>query len=162
MALQFFTKGLKGQPRSKIIARSIVVTSFAALTIMAVVDENVIFAPLFFLFCLYYLRKLLSAKGQMQKETGKSSQPLSNPAEAKEDLINMLKYYKQLLKNWKWIAAFGWVLSVGLLIYAQSVAVILPVSLACYSTYALIRCRQAVQLIEASPTLQKEGRLLKN
>jgi hypothetical protein len=155
MSLQYIIDRLKGQTRAQFIARTLAMTGFAVLTVMAILEDNVVFAPLFFLFFLHYIRKLLKQKITEQKSAEKIQSASSNQ-KAKEELVNMLQYYKQLLKNWKRIALFGWVLSILLVIYARNVIILFPIGLACYSTYALIRCRQAVQLIEKSSTIRGE------
>ncbi|QDR78896.1 hypothetical protein [Sporomusa termitida] len=164
MIFKTISERLKGQPQGQIAARSIAITGFATLTAMAVLEKNVVFAPLFFLLCLYYLRKLLSKKPHFPKDPSMSSRPVSSSAETKEELLHMLGYYRKLLNSWKWIAVFGWVLSLCLLIYARSIVVILPIGLACYSTYALFRCHQAVHLIVTSPSMmerREEGKRLR-
>ncbi|HWR45684.1 hypothetical protein [Sporomusa sp.] len=154
-------QNIKNQPRGQILARGIAIAGFTVLTVLAILKDNVVFAPLFFLLGAYYVKKLCKKNTADRVDATVASRPVLNPDAAQTELAKMLQYYKRLLKNWQWIAVFGWVLSVGLLIYAPSMVVMITLGLACYSTYALFRCRQAVHLIETSPAMRREGKQLK-
>lgn len=152
-------KGMREKPRGQLIAQGAAVVGFAILTVLALANDNVVFGPAFFLLALYYLRKMAKQENRPAEKVPDESHVASKPEEAKAELTQMLQYYKGLLKNWQWIALFGWVLSITLLLYAPSMVIVITIGLAAYSTYAFIRCRQAVQRIETSPSFNGEGRM---
>lgn len=152
-------KVMKEKPRGQLIAQGSAVVGFAVLTILAIANDNVVFAPIFFLLGLYYLRKMVKQENRSAAKVPDEACTAAKPEDAKAELAQMLQYYKRLLKNWQWIALFGWVLSITLLVYAPSLVIVITIGLAAYSTYAFIRCRQAVQRIETSPSFGGEGRI---
>lgn len=141
----------------QLLAQGTAAVGFAVLSVLAIAGGNVIFGPLFLLLTLYYLRKLLRQPTNPVNEQEGGRCSTDNPEEAKTELTQMLTYYRKLLNNWLWIALFGWVLSVALLIYAPSPVIAVTAGLAAYSTYAFIRCRQAVRRIENSLALSGKG-----
>jgi len=147
---------MRGKKRGQLIAQGAAVFGFAFLGILAVLNENVAFGPLFFLLSLF-LRKMMRAP-RVVKEDAESCLG-DNPEAIKSELLQMLEYYRRLLKSWQWIALFGWILSIALVVYFPSLIVTVTAALAAYSTYAFIRCRQAVRRIENSPAFSGKGGL---
>ncbi len=148
---------MRGKKRGQLIAQGAAVFGFAFLGVLAVLNENVAFGPLFFLLSLFYLRKMMKSP-RVEKEDVVSC-PGDNPEAIKSELLQMLEYYRRLLKSWQWIALFGWILSIALVVYFPSLIVTVTAALAAYSTYAFIRCRQAVRRIENSPAFSGKGGL---
>lgn len=139
------------------LAQGTAAVGFAVLSVLAIAGGNVVFGPLFLLLALYYLKKLLEKPTHAVNEQQKERCSTDNPEAAKTELMQMLTYYRRLLNSWQWIALFGWSLSAVLLIYAPSPVIAVTAGLAAYSTYAFIRCRQAVRRIETSPALGGKG-----
>lgn len=150
---------LRGKKRGQLIAQGTAVIGFAALGVLAVLNENVVFGPLFFLLCLVYLRKMMRSPQEPMEKSDEQIGAGNSPEAVMSELLQMLQYYRRLLKSWQWIALFGWILSIALVVYAPSLVIIVTAALAAYSTYAFIRCRQAVRKIENSPALSGKGGL---
>ena len=148
---------IRKKPGGQLLAQGTAAVGFTVLSVLAIAGDNVVFGPLFLLLALYYLKKLLKKTTHDVNEQQNACCSTGNPDAAKTELMQMLTYYKRLLQNWQWIALFGWSLSAVLLIYAPSPVIVVTAGLAAYSTYAFIRCRQAVRRIETSPALGGKG-----
>lgn len=144
---------IREKKRGQLIAQGAAVAGFAALGILAVIKENAVFGPLFFLLSLFYLRKMMKSPQKGMEKADEECCAGDNPEAIKSELLQMLQYYRKLLKSWQWIALFGWILSIALVVYAPSLIITVTAALAAYSTYAFTRCRQAVRRIENSPAL---------
>lgn len=150
---------MREKKRGQLIAQGAAVVGFAVLGILAVLNENVVFAPLFFLLSLFYLRKIMKYPRKRIEKADVENCAGDNPEVIKSELLQMLEYYRRLLKSWQWIALFGWILSIALVVFLPSLVVTVTAALAAYSTYAFIRCRQAVRRIENSPSFNGKGGL---
>ena len=148
---------IRKKPGGQLLAQGAAAVGFAVLSVLTFAGGNVVFGPLFLLLTLYYLRKLLEQPANRVNGQEKGGCSTDNPEAAKTELTQMLAYYRRLLHNWRWIALFGWSLSAALLLYAPGPVITVTAGLAAYSTYAFIRCRQAVRRIETSPALGGKG-----
>ena len=153
---------MREKKRGQLIAQGAAVVGFAVLGILAVLNENAVFGPLFFLLSLFYLRKMMKSPQKGMEKADEECCAGDNPEAIKSELLQMLEYYRKLLKSWQWIALFGWILSIALVVYLPSLVVTVMAALAAYSTYAFIRCRQAVLRIENSPSFNGKGGLPSN
>jgi len=135
-----------------ILARGIALAGFAGLALSTFMEGNYFLASLFTLLSLYYLNKLLRHRddGPVPKTEALASKGNLDPAAARAELAEMLAYYRRLEKGWKNIAIAGWVVT-GLMVgFFRTPFILIIFVLVGYATYAFLRCRKAVSLIEGT------------
>lgn len=140
------------KPRGLILARGIALAGFASLALSTFIEGNYFLAAFFTLLSLYYLNKLL--RRHNDGPVPKTGAPVPNrnlePVAAKVELLEMLAYYRRLEKGWKNIAIGGWVVTGLMLGFFRTPLILIMFVLVGYATYAFLRCRKAVNLIEGA------------
>ncbi|SDF46480.1 hypothetical protein [Sporolituus thermophilus] len=140
-------EAIRQKPRSQVVARGLAVIGFLALTAMAYVQANYIIAALFTLPAVYYWRKLVKSSPSDRCRAERPAAPVDVDI-VKSELREMQAYYRRLKKGWLWVGILGWGCTALLALAAPSIFLIVVVGLAGYASYAYMRCRSAIKLIE--------------
>ncbi|MBE3581064.1 MAG: hypothetical protein IMW96_05440 [Thermoanaerobacteraceae bacterium] len=140
------------KPRGLLLARGIALAGFAGLALSTLMEGNYFLAALFALLSLYYLNKLLRHRdgGPAPQTEARVRTGSLYPAAAKAELAEMLAYYRRLEKGWRNIAIAGWVVTGLMAAFFRTPFILIILALVSYATYAFLRCRKAVSLIEGT------------
>lgn len=141
-------EAIKSKPRSRAAAQGFAVIGFAILTVLAYVQNNYILSALFTLLAVYYFRKLMKASSTQSRPPERLAAPVDVDA-VQDELRAMRVYYRRLKKGWLWAGGIGWGCTALMLSFAPSTFLLIVVGLAGYASYAYVRCRNAIRLIEA-------------